>query len=78
MFPCFNDKYNAMVIGVFEDTLEKLYGRVVGPFSRKTLCEIASQMLKRLEYAHNCGVVVQDVKPENIGYIKSTVILFGN
>ncbi|EAY11121.1 CK1 family protein kinase [Trichomonas vaginalis G3] len=57
--------YNVMVIELLSSTLENLLDECQRSFSLKTVLMIADQMLSRIQYIHNNGILHRDIKPEN-------------
>ncbi|KAI0355853.1 kinase-like protein [Trametes cingulata] len=54
-----------MVLDKLGPTLESLRRFCRGKFTLRTICMLADQMLRRLEFLHSRGVVHGDVKPDN-------------
>jgi serine/threonine protein kinase len=57
--------FNILVIDILGPTLEELFEYCRRKFTLKTVLMIALQMLKRIEYVHQCGFLHRDIKPEN-------------
>ena len=59
--------------------LETLFRKANKKFTLKTVCMIADQMIRTIEYVHNCGLVHRDIKPQNFligrGPLKSRIYL---
>jgi serine/threonine protein kinase len=61
-----------MVIPQFGKNLEQLKQKCNGRFSLKTSLMLTLQMLERIKYIHDCGLLHGDIKPKNflIGFGK--------
>lgn len=70
--------YNVMVIELLSSTLENLLDECQRSFSLKTVLMIADQMLSRIQYIHNNGILHRDIKPENfmLGTDKNQNIIY--
>ena len=69
--------WNVLVEEMLGPTLEDLFTQTGRKFSLKTVCQIAGQLIKRLEYIHEQSFVHRDVKPENflVGLSKKASIV---
>lgn len=57
-------QYNVMVLELLGPSVEQMF-RKCGKFSVKTTLLLAEQMIDRLEYVHEQGVLYRDIKPHN-------------
>lgn len=64
------DKNNIMVMDLLGPSLQSLFSMCNKKFDLKTVLMIAIQMLERIQFLHQKGVLHRDVKPDNfaIGY----------
>lgn len=58
-------RYDALVIEYLGPTLQDMFDKYNCNFSLKTICQIAIQLINRIQYIHSCGIIYRDVKPEN-------------
>jgi serine/threonine protein kinase len=74
----FSGDYNILVMELLGKSLEKLFQENKCKFSLKTVCMLADQMIKRLEYIHKKYFIHRDIKPDNftIGRGKNSHIIY--
>ncbi|GLV44976.1 gilgamesh [Carabus blaptoides fortunei] len=58
------DKYNALVMELLGPSLQEIYKKITR-FSLKTVIQIINQVLRRIEYIHQKGIIHRDIKPAN-------------
>ncbi|KAH0795691.1 CK1 family protein kinase [Histomonas meleagridis] len=61
----YNNKSRILVMDKMGPSLETLFKRCGRRFSLKTVLMIVDQMLRIIEYVHNCGILHRDIKPQN-------------
>ena len=59
-------KYNFLVMEMLSPNLQELFQRCRGRFTLKTIFMLADQMIERIEYIHDKGLLHRDLKPDNI------------
>lgn len=57
---------NYIVMPRYDIDLERLFQLYKRKFKLETVVTIGIQMIERLEIMHNCGLVHNDLKPQNI------------
>jgi len=57
---------NYIVMPRYDIDLERLFQIYKRKFKLETVVTIGIQMIERLETMHNCGLVHNDLKPQNI------------
>jgi len=57
-------EYNIMVLDLLGPSLDSLFKKRKR-FSLKTVTMLGRQMIERLQYVHDCGVLYRDIKPHN-------------
>ena len=55
-----------LVSNLLGPSIEDLYNFCGGKFSLKTILMLFHQLLERVEYMHDMGVIHRDIKPDNI------------
>lgn len=59
-------KLNFIVMPKYDIDLERLFVNYKRKFKLETIVTIGLQALERLEIMHNCGLVHNDLKPQNM------------
>jgi serine/threonine protein kinase len=54
-----------MVMDILGKSLEDLNQECKGKFSLKTVLLLGEQMIRRIQYLHNCRFLHRDIKPDN-------------
>lgn len=60
-----NGRYNILILELLGKNLEELYNEYERKFSLKTICNIAEQLISRIEFFHSREYIHRDIKPEN-------------
>ena len=70
--------YNVMVMDLLGPSLEDLFNYCDRRFSLKTVCMLAREMILRVQYVHEKGIIHRDIKPDNftVGLKKDCNIIF--
>ena len=70
--------YNIMIVELLGSSLENLFNFSGRIFSLKTSVMIIKQMISRIEFIHNKGIIHRDIKPDNflMGRGKNKSVLY--
>jgi serine/threonine protein kinase len=70
---------NVLVFDLLGKSFEELFNHCQKKFSLKTVLMIADQLLARIEYIHNKGIIHRDIKPDNFmtGRMSYTQLISG-
>ena len=71
----FSGDYNILVMELLGKSLEKLFQENKCKFSLKTVCMLADQMIKRLEYIHKKYFIHRDIKPDNFTIWRVKIVI---
>jgi serine/threonine protein kinase len=61
-----NEKNYFLIMDRLGDSLRNIHEKLCNKFSFKTAAQIGLQMVNSLEKVHECGLVYNDIKPDNI------------
>lgn len=61
-----NEKNYFLIMDRLGDSLRNIHEKLCNKFSFKTAAQIGLQMVNVLEKVHDCGLVYNDIKPDNI------------
>jgi serine/threonine protein kinase len=59
-------KLNFIVMPRYDIDLERLFTQYKKKFKLETVISIGLQVIERLEIMHNCGLIHNDLKPQNM------------